>query len=131
MYTERQAIHDEMNFNRKMIQDYREHNVELLKRLRELDERDTLPEVEVKEEEKPKEELKKKQPRMSSTNSSAIVLEIMKDFKMAKTKEIEEEFYNRSGRRFDNFYNVMNAALKYCPDELEKRKGGLYVYTGE
>ena len=129
MYTERQAIHDEMNFNRKMIQDYREHNVELLKRLRELDERDSPQEVEVKEE--PKEELKKKKTFVPSENSSALILEIMKEFKMAKTKEIEEEFYKRSGRRFDNFYNVMNAALKYCPDELEKRKGGLYVYTGE
>ena len=129
MYTERQAIHDEMNFNRKMIQDYREHNVELLKRLRELDERDSPQEVEIKEE--PKEELKKKKTFVPSENSSALILEIMKEFKMAKTKEIEEEFYKRSGRRYVNFYNVMNAALKYCPDELEKRKGGLYVYTGE
>jgi len=128
MYTERQAIHDEMNFNRKMIQDYREHNVELLKRLRELDERDTLPEV---KEEEPKEELKKRKTVTPSENSSALIREIMKEFKMAKSKEIEEEFYNRSGRRYVNFYNVMNAALKYCPDELEKRKGGLYVYTGE
>ena len=131
MYTERQAIHDEMNFNRKMIQDYREHNVELLKRLRELDERDSVQDVEVKEEEKPKEELKKKKTFVPSENSSALILEIMKEFKMAKTKEIEEEFYNRSGRRYVNFYHVMSAALKYCPDELEKRKGGLYVYTGE
>ena len=128
MYTERQAIHDEMNFNRKMIQDYREHNVELLKRLRELDERDTLPEV---KEEEPKEELKKRKTVTPSENSSALIREIMKEFKMAKSKEIEEEFYKRSGRRYVNFYNVMNAALKYCPDELEKRKGGLYVYTGE
>lgn len=40
MYTERQAIQDEMHFNRRMIQEHRDNNIELLKRLRELDERD-------------------------------------------------------------------------------------------
>ena len=125
MYTERQAIHDEMHFNRRMIQEYSDRNVDLLKRLRELDERDGVQEMEVEETPAPK------KPEMSSDNTSAIILEIMKEKKMAKTKEVEEDFFNRTGKRYVNFYHVMAAALKYCPDKLEKRKGGLYVYIGE
>ena len=125
MYTERQAIHDEMHFNRRMIQEYSDRNVDLLKRLRELDERDGVQEMEVEEAPAPK------KSEMSSDNTSAIVLEIMKEKKMAKTKEVEEEFFKRTGKRYVNFYHIMGAALKYCPDKLEKRKGGLYVYIGE
>lgn len=40
MYTERKAIEEEMHFNRKMIHEFRDRNVALLKSLRELDERD-------------------------------------------------------------------------------------------
>lgn len=40
MYTERQAIQDELYSNRREIQSLRDRNIDLLKRLRELDERD-------------------------------------------------------------------------------------------
>lgn len=45
MYTERMAIQDELHDNRRQIQDLRERNGDLLKRLREIDERDMGDEV--------------------------------------------------------------------------------------
>lgn len=45
MYTERQAIQDELYSNRREIQSLRDRNGDLLKRLRELDERDFNDEI--------------------------------------------------------------------------------------
>lgn len=45
MYTERMAIQDELHENRRQMQDLRDRNMDLLKRLREIDERDMKDEV--------------------------------------------------------------------------------------
>ena len=40
MYTERMAIQDELHCNRQAIKELRDRNMDLLKRLRDIDERD-------------------------------------------------------------------------------------------
>ena len=175
MYTERQAIQDEMHFNRKMIQEYRDNNIELLKRLRELDERDIgdsvsydglkflteqqnetvralaqlVPKVSVsdvlthvakdvdkeqvivQEEESskiaPPPDKPKKGTYMSKEKAASTILQILEEKKQARTKEIEIEFYNKTGRKFANFYEKLREALEMFPDKL-KKKGGMYQY---
>ena len=180
MYTERQAIRDEMHFQRDMILKCRDNNLELLKRLRELDERDMgdsvsydglkslteqqseivkqlaqlIPKVSVsdvlthvskdvnKEQVIPEEveenkssnihlplENKKVAP-ISREKAASTILQILEDKKNAKTKEIEQEFYNRTGKRYANFYDKLRDALEMFPDKLSKKKGGFYTYIG-
>ena len=194
MYTERQAIQDELQDIRRENQALRDENqalrdrrTELLKRLRELDERDmgdnvsydglkylteqlnvtvanlatlvpkvTISDVlqhvsqdvdkeqvienkvseEVEETETDivlpnKDELKKRKKAiegMSRERAASTVLQIMEEKKEAKTKEIEREFYARTGRRYANFYEVLTNTIKMFPEKLEKRKGGFYTY---
>lgn len=45
MFTERQAIQDELNDNRRMMMEMRSRNMDLIKRLREIDERDMKDDV--------------------------------------------------------------------------------------
>ena len=189
MYTERQAIQDELQDIRRENQALRDQRTELLKRLRELDERDmgdnvsydglkhlteqlniavgnlaalvptvTISDVlqhvsqdvnkeqiikekvpEEVEETKTdivlpnKDELKKRKKAiegMSRERAASVVLQIMEEKKEAKTKEIEREFYARTGRRYANFYEVLTNTMKFFPDKLAKRKGGFYSYTG-
>lgn len=188
MYTERQAIQDELQDIRRENQALRDRRTELLKRLRELDERDmgdnvsydglkhlteqlniavgnlaalvptvTISDVlqhvsqdvnkeQVIENKAPEEveetksdlvvpdedELKKKKnvENMSRERAASVVLQIMEEKKEAKTKEIEREFYARTGRRYANFYEVLTNTMKFFPDKLAKRKGGFYSYTG-
>ena len=185
MYTERQAINDELYFNRSTIQELRDENIELLKRLRELDERDMgdsvsydglkflteqlneaiaaiselVPKVSVSEvlehvskdvnknqiiPTKEKEEMpeikalrekdlekKRKVEYMSSERASSVILQILEEKKEAKTKEIELEFYKRTGKKYANFYEKLTNAIQQYPDKISKRRGGLYNYIGE
>ena len=180
MYTERQAIRDEMHFQRDMILKCRDNNLELLKRLRELDERDMgdnvsydglkslteqqseivkqlaqlIPKVSVsdvlthvskdvnKEQVIPEEVEEKKSSNIylplenkkvapiSREKAASTILQILEDKKNAKTKEIEQEFYNRTGKRYANFYDKLRDALEMFPDKLSKKKGGFYTYIG-
>ena len=180
MYTERQAIHDEMHFQREMIQRCRDNNLELLKRLRELDERDMedtisydglkllteqlnetvkhlaqlIPKVsvsdvlthvskDVNKEQVIPEEVKeenssvmplplenKKVAPISREKAASTILQILEEKKNAKTKEIEQEFYRRTGKRYANFYEKLRDALELFPDKLSKRRGGFYTYIG-
>lgn len=171
MYTERMAIQDELHENRRQMQDLRDRNMDLLKRLREIDERDMKDEVSydglnsltnslteildkmseiiphispaqiiehvtknidtsqvegVKEDPKPeptpvekaaqqeKIHSKPKTKYMSKERSASVIKEIIAESGEIKTKDIEKEFLNRTGRRYANFSEIVkNAMVKY------------------
>lgn len=185
MYTERDSLEDEIQFNRREIQSLRDRNMDLIKRLREIDERDMndeisydatksvmnsltevvgklsdlIPEVPVtkviehmasaadpeqiiKEEPKPtpvqaalKEEQKKEVAtkkeapgKISRERVASIIKEILIENKEpVHFKDIEKEFYNRTGKKYVNFYEQIKFSSAIYP-KLKKVSRGLYTY---
>lgn len=183
MYTERMAIQDELHDNRRQIQDLRDRNGDLLKRLREIDERDMKDElsydglnsltqslteildkmadiiphispaaiiehvtknvdtsqVEVKQEKKPEptkveqvaQESKlhsKKAEKVSTERAASIIKEIIADSGEMKAKEIEDEFYKRTGKKYANFTRLLTIAKEKYPS-IQKAGFGRYKHS--
>jgi hypothetical protein len=186
MYTERQAIQDELHDNRRQVQELRERNADLLKRLRDIDERDmkddvsydalnsltsSLTEVigkisdlipfvpataviehianqmkendiEVIKEDKAEqktvvqeavtqaaqEEKLHKQPEkyFSSERTSSVIKEIIQEKGRIKTKDLEAEFYKRTGKKYVNFSEQIRKAIEQFPS-IERVGRGAYA----
>lgn len=186
MYTERQAIQDELHDNRRQITELRDRNGDLLKRLREIDERDmkddvsydalnaltsSLTEViekisdlipfvpataviehianqmndngievskeDIKTEQKTvvqeavaqaaQEEKLHKQPEkyFSAERTSSVIQQIIQEKGRIKTKDLEAEFYKRTGKRYVNFSEQIRKAMEQFPS-IERVGRGAY-----
>jgi len=187
MYTERQAIQDELHDNRRQVQELRERNADLLKRLRDIDERDmkddvsydalnsltsSLTEVigkisdlipfvpataviehianqmsdngiEVSKEDSKTEQKtvvqeavaqaaqeeklhKKPEKYFSSERTSSVIKEIIQEKGRIKTKDLEAEFYKRTGKKYVNFSEQIRKAIEQFPS-IERVGRGAYA----
>ena len=208
MYTERQAIQDELHSNRREIQSLRDRNMDLLKRLRDLDERDlnddisydalaslteslkecidklsqlvpsvsaldvikhitedvnpgqimvakneisnnkavaaslespAIQQPRIIEESKSETQIRIDQAvteqknnsiptkqKLSIERSSSIIKEILEDLGTAKVKDIEKEFYKRTGAKYANFYEKMARASEIYPN-IQKVSMGKWI----
>lgn len=186
MYTERQAIQDELHDNRRQVQELRERNADLLKRLREIDERDMKDEVsydalnslttslteviekisdlipfvpataviehianqmneagkeviventETEPEKVVKEAVKQaaqedklhRQPTQyfSAERTSSMIKDIILESGRIKTKDLEAEFYKRTGKKYVNFSEQIRKAMEQFPS-IERVGRGAY-----
>ena len=180
MYTERQAIQDEIHEIRRETQVLRDRKADLLKRLREIDERDLkgpvsydalndlteklmqvigdmseiVPKVsavevmehiagkvdpeqiilepentiaaEVHKEAKQDKLHRARQPRMSQEKAASTVKEIILSSEgPAKLQDIEKEFIERTGRKYNNFSTVVYRAMERYPD-IKRVSTGVY-----
>ncbi|MFP5109686.1 hypothetical protein ACSU6B_23450 [Neobacillus sp. C211] len=186
MYTERQAIQDELHDNRRQITELRDRNGDLLKRLREIDERDMKDDVSYdalnsltssltevidkisdlipfvpataviehianqmneagqqvvvdnKEAEPQKvvqeavqkaaqEDKLHKQPEkyFSAERTCSVIFQIVQEKGRIKTKDLEAEFYKRTGKRYVNFSEQIRKAMEQFPS-LERVGRGAY-----
>ncbi|MFP5116122.1 hypothetical protein ACSU64_27830 [Bacillaceae bacterium C204] len=187
MYTERQAIQDELHDNRRQVQELRERNADLLKRLREIDERDMKDEVsydalnslttsltEVIEkisdlipfvpataviehianqmneagvevtventETEPKtvvqeavkqaaqdDKLHKKPAQyFSAERTASVIKDIILETGRIKTRDLEAEFYKRTGKKYVNFSEQIRKAMEQFPS-IERVGRGAYT----
>lgn len=182
MFTERQAIEDQIHDNKRTIRELREENTDLLKRLREIDERDMksnsidlldsltnslseiidrlselIPHVPASAiiehikntydvesmvaknddaQEPTKVELAAQQEKIhlaipkqiSRERSLSIIKSIFETHgDELQSKVLEEEFYNITGKRYNNFGTTMNSVMELCP-YIKRIKRGLYLY---
>ncbi|MCU6603798.1 hypothetical protein OCO53_25495 [Peribacillus frigoritolerans] len=191
MFTERNAIEEQLHENKRAIRELRDSNIELIKRLREIDERDMksssidifehltssmtdiigqlseliphVPATAVIEHIKEKynaeemiEDLKEDKPDPDKTQVEVAVAAAAKEQKLhsiaptnipkeraativksifekngpeLKSKFIEQEFYNETGKKYHNFGSTMNAVMEIMPS-IKRISRGLYLCEG-